>query len=234
MGISGITLSGFLNEELKTTIDKRFDHNQRVLEEAKQALLMYTYKYPELNIGSCDGEVPDGENTEAGCLAAATPGTWLLYTNLTLSKGPGRLPCPDHDNDGKVDPDEGGAACGLVGRFPWDENGLGFYDARDADGQRLWYAVSEEFRNISPVDPVVGGDVIVNSESGSNKFNITIVGQGGGIQYRGDVNGIAAVIIAPGPPINRDNDGDGVYDTAQNRAADENDPENYLDTFRYV
>jgi Tfp pilus assembly protein PilX len=231
MGFGAVTLTGLLTSNLSEIERARFIHNKRVLEEAKQSLLMYAYNYPSMDIGRCAGETPDGATTEAGCLAATTPGTWLTYTNLTLSKGPGRLPCPDHNNDGQVDISEDGANCGLVGRFPWDQEGMGFYDARDADGERLWYAVSEEFRNIDPIDPDLGGDVIVNSESGSEKNNITIVDQSGVIQYQGDVNGVAAVIIAPGPPINRDNDGNGSYETAQNRAADPNDPENYLDTF---
>jgi hypothetical protein len=205
MGIGGVTLTGLLIHNLSEIESKKFNHNKRVLEEAKQALLMYAYNYPELVIPA--------------------------YVNLTASSGPGRLPCPDHDNDGEVDINEDGADCGLVGRFPWNEDGLYFYDARDADKERLWYAVSEEFRNIDPVDPDAGGDVIVNSESGSWKNNITIVDTSGAIQYQGDVNGVAAVIIAPGPPINRDNDGNGTYETVQNRVADENDPKNYLDTF---
>ena len=233
MAFGAVALTGLLKSNLSEIESSRFKHNKRVLEEAKQALLMYAYNYPNLIIPN--------------------------YENLTPSMGPGRLPCPDNNNDGLVEtfPDydsntvvefsESVTYCSFVGRFPWNEPALNFYDARDADNQRLWYAVSEEFRNIAPVDPddttppnininsppnaLVGEETIVNSESSLAKSNITIIDQTGQTIYRGNIDGIAAVIIAPGPPINRDNDGDGVYETAQNRAANENNPENYLDTF---
>jgi type II secretory pathway pseudopilin PulG len=57
--------------------------------------------------------------------------------------GPGHLPCPDSNNDGDTE----GAACGLaatrIGRLPWRT--LGLPDLRDANGERLWYAVSRCF-----------------------------------------------------------------------------------------
>ncbi len=77
MGVGGLLLSDFLQEKLKRTEDARFEHNRKVLEEAKQALLMYAYNYPNLIIPN--------------------------YENLTPSMGPGRLPCPDNNNDGLVE-----------------------------------------------------------------------------------------------------------------------------------
>ena len=127
MGFGTVAMTGLLSSNLSEIERNRFLHNERVLEEAKQALLMYAYNYPEFNTAYCDGEDPDGETTKAGCLAApTTPGTWI-------SNGPGRLPCPDHTNDGKIANDEDGTDCGLVGRFPWDEDRLDFHDARDAE-----------------------------------------------------------------------------------------------------
>ena len=55
------------------------------------------------------------------------------------SEGPGRLPCPAPDDTGFT----GGltlALCQSVGRLPWAESEMNFYDARDADGVQLWYA----------------------------------------------------------------------------------------------
>jgi len=181
MGIGGIVASGFTHEVKKQAEDKRFEHNTRVLKEAKQALLQYAYNYPDFN-----------------------------------SEGPGRLPCPDDDNDGLTGPLSLGL-CTSVGRLPWDEPELNFYEATDASGERLWYAVSNTFYNL-------GGGTVVNSDSVGT---ITLQDQSGSVMYDGRVSGIAAVIIAPGPAIDRSG-------VAQDRAADENDPANYLDLFGTV
>ena len=55
----------------------------------------------------------------------------------------------------------------------------------------------------------------------------------GKLVYDGNVDGIAAVIIAPGPAISRDDDNNGTYEYKQVRgtAAEQNNPINYLDTF---
>jgi len=69
---------------------------------------------------------------------------------------PGSLPCPDVNNDGLVTMNEdyvGSACVSYVGRLPWKY--LGMPDLRDADGERLWYAVSPNFRDLGTV--VVNG-----------------------------------------------------------------------------
>jgi hypothetical protein len=231
MAMGGLLFVNFTQDALKLAKEKRFEHNKRVLKEAKQALLMYAYNYPELTIPA--------------------------YENITPSRGPGRLPCPDNNNDGLVynpatdgsislfpDYDSNGTVefsesatyCNFVGRLPWRD--LNDYDAKDADGESLWYAVSAEFRNIAPVDPDdltpeddLGDETIVNSGSGFNKNNITIIDQSGNIMYQGGVAGIAAVIIAPGAAIARDENSDGIYEYQQVRTGGQaNLARNYLDT----
>lgn len=194
MGMGGVVLAGFSQEAMQEVYAQRYAHNERVLKEAKQALLMYAYNYPQFN-----------------------------------SEGPGRLPCPDTDNDGNAGDDILGppwvdlAICTSVGRFPWNHPNMEFFDARDASGERLWYAVSNQFYNLG------GGPVINSNSTGS----ITIQDQNGSLIYDGAVAGVAAVIIAPGPAISRDENDDGTYEYAQVRgtAAERNDPRNYLDTF---
>ena len=66
MGIGGAVLASFTKEARRDLEERKYQHNQRVLAEAKQALLMYAYNYPEI--------------------AATFNGT---------IRGPGRLPCPD-------------------------------------------------------------------------------------------------------------------------------------------
>jgi len=135
MGVGGIVVAGFTQEARKELEHQRYLHNERVLKEAKQALLQYTYNYP-----------------------------------VTAGNGPGRLPCPDTDDDGIPNATAlCGGANGIVGRFPWAEPEMNFYDARDASGQRLWYAVSSRFANSGAVTINSGtqGSITIQDRSGA-------------------------------------------------------------------
>ncbi len=151
MGLGGIVLTGYSQGILKQVEESKFKHNQRVLKEAKRALLQFAYNYP-----------------------------------VTNGNGPGRLPCADIDNDGDANTLFGD--CITLGRLPWNEPNLNLYDIRDADGQRLWYAVSDNFATNVP-----GGNIINSDTVGS----ITVRDQSGNVIYDGSSNGVAAVIIAP-------------------------------------
>lgn len=121
-------------------------------------------------------------------------------------QGPGRLPCADTDNDGLSNTNA--VKCVSVGRFPWNEPELAVNELRDASGERLWYAVSGTYAtnvlNNSPYVPAsskhAGGKRFVNSDAVGT---ITIKDQAGQVLYDGAVDGVAAVIIAPGPVIDR-------------------------------
>ncbi|MCP4876029.1 MAG: hypothetical protein GY896_11240 [Gammaproteobacteria bacterium] len=110
--------------------------------------------------------------------------------------GPGHLPCTDIDNDGVSDTNF--VECGSVGRLPWANAALGINDLRDADGQRLWYIVSDSFST-------QGSNALNSDTSGT----LTIKSPAGDVMYDGsnpgglDKYGIAAVIIAPGAVIAR-------------------------------
>jgi len=115
---------------------------------------------------------------------------------------PGSLPCPDVNNDGQSNfSDYTGSACtSYVGRLPW--KALGLPDLRDADGERLWYAISPNFREI--------GTAQVNSDT------VGILGVNGPMM---NVANAAAIIFSVGAPIN-----------GQNRnGANINTPAHYLD-----
>jgi len=67
---------------------------------------------------------------------------------------PGSLPCPDSitnipgtniPNDGIADLLSGTACPSYIGRLPWKT--LGISDLRDGSGERLWYALSPEYRD---------------------------------------------------------------------------------------
>lgn len=114
---------------------------------------------------------------------------------------PGSLPCPDVNNDGLSNfSDYTGSACtSYVGRLPW--KALGLPDLRDADGERLWYAISPNFREI--------GTVVVNSDTVGTL----------GVTGTMTVAEAAAIIFSAGAPVD-----------GQNRSvANSNTPAHYLD-----
>ena len=49
MAIGGFVLVGYGQGVLKSVEAKQFEHNKRVLAEAKRALLLYAYNYPDFN-----------------------------------------------------------------------------------------------------------------------------------------------------------------------------------------
>lgn len=194
MGLGGIALTGVTQGIFKEVENQKIEHNRRVLQEAKQALLSYAYRYPSIP---------------------------------AVASGPGRLPCPDTNSSGTPNASffciDGGTA--QVGRFPWNAPGMNFYNAQDASGNSLWYAVSQNFANTGPL--------AINSDTVGS---ITIIDQSGSTLYDGSVAGVAAIIIAPGAAINRDNDNNGTYETPQLRGTplQQNNPQNYLDTINGI
>lgn len=113
------------------------------------------------------------------------------------SKRPGDLPCPDTNNDGTAEISCGNASGstgqGLrLGRLPWKT--LGLPDLRDGSGERLWYAVSNNFKNNTRTS-------LLNSDTSGT---ITVRTADGSVLYNGGTSGAAvAVIIAPGNVLQR-------------------------------
>jgi hypothetical protein len=94
--------------------------------------------------------------------------------------GPGYLPCPDRNNDGATD----AGGCSLsghtsIGRFPYKT--LELEHLRDGQGEGLWYVVADNFRNNPKLEPL-------NSDTAGN---LTVDG----------MNDIAAIVLAPEPPL---------------------------------
>jgi len=92
-----------------------------------------------------------------------------------ITAGPGYMSCPDTNNNGSPN-----TPCGLsaVGRFPGEFLNVSNY--LDSSGERLWYAVSDDFRDntgalFQPMNSDVPGQLTVDS-----------------------IADIVAVIIAPG------------------------------------
>jgi hypothetical protein len=142
----------------------------------------------------------------------------LAYANQPLGvtqcdmncQRPGDLPCPDRNNDGLAETSCSNTS--RIGRLPWKTLGVG--DIRDGSGERLWYAVSEKYKNnprLLPLNTETAGSWSVISINGIN-WDAT---QG---------NGVVAVIIAPMQPLVRQ---DGWAQQRSDTSAD--GIKNYLD-----
>jgi type II secretory pathway pseudopilin PulG len=71
---------------------------------------------------------------------------------------PGALPCPDNNNDGNGESPSPNCPT-YLGRLPW--RSLGLPDIRDGNGERLWYALSPNFRNLNPpTGPQLNSDTV--------------------------------------------------------------------------
>lgn len=125
---------------------------------------------------------------------------------------PGDLPCPDLDNDGEAE-NNCSTQSSRLGRLPWKT--LGLNDLKDSDGESLWYAVSNQFKNNPRVLPL-------NSET-AGVINLTNT-QGNIIYDASNAAGLAAIVIAPQSAIKRTDD------LQQIRSSNNiNSPSHYLD-----
>jgi hypothetical protein len=145
---------------------------------------------------------------------AAEPITALpAATPLTCANNcprPGDMPCPDTNNDGAA---ESTCAGSQIGRLPWKT--LGTDDLRDGVGERLWYAVSSQYKNSPRMLPL-------NSDSVGT---ISLRDSQGNLLYDASgTTGLAAVVIAPGEVLTRS---DGLVQSRT--TANQNSANHYLD-----
>ena len=126
---------------------------------------------------------------KAALIAYAASEQWQLYkcSSPPCRFQPGALPCPDRNNDGN--PDHDGSSQGIcsnalmrIGRLPWKT--LGVDDLRDASGERLWYALSSNFRKLA-------GTTVINSDT---QGLLTVTGTA-------PANNVVAIVFAPGAAI---------------------------------
>lgn len=120
----------------------------------------------------------------AAALAKAKEALISYAANDPGATRPGELPCPDVNNDGViiVSQDYSGSNCtNLLGRLPYRT--LGLPDLRDADGERLWYALSNNFR-----------------ANGTNAINSDTTGQ---LVVTGSspASNVVAIVFSPGPAL---------------------------------
>jgi hypothetical protein len=153
------------------------------------------------------GSAIERDKITAAALAqakAALIGYAAGVSNLAGGDRPGDLPCPDSNDSGGF-----GASCDTpatrIGRLPWKR--LGLPDLRDGDGERLWYAVSDNFKYNTRTACVAPGNAgCLNSDS---RGTITIRNTAGTVINNGTnpdpftPSGVIAVIFAPGATLQR-------------------------------
>lgn len=172
------------------------------------------------------------DQVTADALAQAKEALIGYAASADLSIGrPGDLPCPDTNNDGEQETSCGNASgssgqTARIGRLPWKT--LGLPDLRDGSGERLWYAVSNNFKyNTRTTCSAPGQPGCLNSDTLGTisifDINGTRINDGGGN------TGVVAVIIAPGEVLTRQGSA-----SVQDRSGPENGTpkkttSNYLD-----
>lgn len=129
-------------------------------------------------------------------------GTWLAMSmarealigrSASDANRPGSVPCPDTNDDGVAEIYAGADCPSYIGRLPWRT--LGLPDLRDSSGERLWYAVLQEFaRNPScgsacPLNNDTKGAITVYQDSAATALTTEAV----------------AVIFAPGISLDTQN-----------------------------
>ncbi len=144
---------------------------------------------------------------------------YAASVNLTTPARPGDLPCPDQHTPGTVLEGTSSTPCNTnaLGRLPWKS--LGLPDLRDSSGERLWYAVSKNFKNSTRTGTLnsdTAGTISIFSSSG-------MILNDGGSTGSGST-GAVAVVIAPGDVLTRQ--GGAIQDRS---SAGANIAANYLD-----
>ena len=165
---------------------------------------------------------------------------------INAATGPGYLPCPDLDGDGwaestcgSLDGSTGQAS--RLGLLPWKT--LGLPELRDGAGERLWYAVSTQYKGLLNC---AASSACVDMTPAHAPGTITVRAADGTVVHDGTAGtGAVAVVMAPGPPLERmevdgdrlqeracapgECDSDGVCIAAPPQRAAPCDPRNFLD-----
>lgn len=76
----------------------------------------------------------------------------LIGRAMLDNNRPGSLPCPDSNDDGSADMFYGNKCPASIGRFPWRT--LGIPPLEDGNGEKLWYRLSENYRDHPVASPI--------------------------------------------------------------------------------
>lgn len=106
----------------------------------------------------------------------------LIGRAVTDGNRPGSLTCPDTNNDGSAELLSGNDCPSYTGRLPWRT--LKLPDLRDGAGERLWYALSRNFRDddSNHINSDAPGTLSISGTSSSSN--------------------VIAIVFAPGTVVN--------------------------------
>lgn len=132
---------------------------------------------------------------------------FALGVNLSLAgRRPGDLPCPDNYPLGNVNEGTSGSLAGTtcnsnaLGRLPWKT--LGIADLRDGSGERLWYAVSTNYKNNTRTNCTTTSTVGCLNSDTNGTINLRNA-SGTIVNDATNSSAAIAVVIAPGSPLQR-------------------------------
>jgi hypothetical protein len=166
LGITTMFVNSLSNSAMQNARDRVTAES---LAQAKEALIGYALKVQVSNSNGCVPNCPR----------------------------PGDLPCPDTNNDGLQESSCGNASgstgqSSRIGRLPWKT--LGLPDLRDGSGERLWYAVSNNFKystRTATLNSDTPGTISVFAPDGTQLNN------------GASTTGAVAIVIAPSTAITR-------------------------------
>jgi hypothetical protein len=137
----------------------------------------------------------------------------LMGRAVADGTSPGSLPCPDTNNDGSAQLLSGSNCPSYIGRLPWKT--LGLADLRDGSGERLWYALSPNFRDyVNPTTPSTTNPINSNS-----KGTLLVYDNSGITLLTPPGSEAVAIVFSPGD----------VNGSQQRDTANQNLAQNYLD-----
>lgn len=144
----------------------------------------------------------------AAALAQAKEALIGYAVSVDLSSStrrPGDLPCPDTNNDGITETSCGSGAGSYqerrLGRLPWKT--LGLPDLRDGNGERLWYAVSNNFKYSTRTACTSTGQTGCLNSDTVGTINVLAPDGTTRLNDGGGSTGAVAVILASGDAITR-------------------------------
>ena len=156
----------------------------------------------------------DRKTSEALLAAKSALIAYAVSVNITTTSVGvrlGDLPCPDSTDSGRANAAGCGNGAGTtgqtsrIGRLPWKD--LGLPDLRDGDGERLWYAVSNNFKqnNRTACNAATLAATCLNSDT---RGTITIRDSADNIVHNAmntdpATSGVVAVIFSPGAILRR-------------------------------
>jgi hypothetical protein len=115
---------------------------------------------------------------------------------------PGSLPCPDNNDDGSADLFSGHKCPYYVGRLPWKT--LGLPDLRDGAGERLWYALSPNFRDyvsVVPINSDTQGTLTISGTSAASNVIAIVFASDSALSNQSRSSSNTAACTTTGTPI---------------------------------